>query len=161
MATPWATLCGLPSCSNKATSDCAGCKVQGYCSKEHQHDDWKAHKVKCRRTSKAKERGGRRGRGGKARWSGEPGRITGRRRRGAISVTELARPGPRMRLGAGNPGTPGWRGKGMMGLWRSWRGVLRGVPRNCGNGHGGRVRRDGGGGGGSEGGEGGRQGRGQ
>ena len=42
-------LCGLPSCGEKATSDCASCKTQGYCSTEHQHDDWKAHKVECKR----------------------------------------------------------------------------------------------------------------
>ena len=41
-------LCGLPSCSLEATRDCA-CKVQGYCSREHQHDDSQAHKVECRR----------------------------------------------------------------------------------------------------------------
>ena len=41
-------LCGLSSCSLEATRDCA-CKVQGYCSREHQHDDSQAHKVECRR----------------------------------------------------------------------------------------------------------------
>ena len=49
------SLCGLPSCSAKATSDCSSCKTRGYCSKEHQRDDWKAHKVECKRTRKASE----------------------------------------------------------------------------------------------------------
>ena len=48
-------LCGLPSCSKEATSDCASCKTQGYCSKEHQHGDWKAHKVECKRITKARK----------------------------------------------------------------------------------------------------------
>ena len=61
-------LCGLPSCAEKATSDCASCKSRGYCSKEHQRDDWKAHKVECKRVSKAlkaaKAEGGAAGGGG-------------------------------------------------------------------------------------------------
>jgi hypothetical protein len=48
-------LCGLPSCGKKATSDCASCKTRGYCSKEHQHADWKAHKVDCKRICKARK----------------------------------------------------------------------------------------------------------
>ena len=48
-------LCGLPSCGEKATSDCASCKSRGYCSKEHQHADWKAHKVECKRICKARK----------------------------------------------------------------------------------------------------------
>ena len=51
-------LCGLPSCGKKATSDCASCKTRGYCSKKHQHDDWKAHKVECKRITKARKAGG-------------------------------------------------------------------------------------------------------
>jgi hypothetical protein len=48
-------LCGLPSCSAASTSDCSSCKTRGYCSKEHQHDDWKAHKVECKRIRTARE----------------------------------------------------------------------------------------------------------
>ena len=48
-------LCGLPSCEMQATSDCASCKTRGYCSKEHQHADWKAHKVVCKRLTKARK----------------------------------------------------------------------------------------------------------
>ena len=52
-------LCGLPSCSVEATSGCASCKTRGYCSKAHQRDDRKAHKVECQRireTTGTKER---------------------------------------------------------------------------------------------------------
>ena len=48
-------LCGLPSCGDKATSDCASCKTRGYCSNEHQHADWKAHKVECKRITKVRK----------------------------------------------------------------------------------------------------------
>ena len=47
-------LCGLPSCGEKATSNCASCKTRGYCSKAHQRDDWKDHKVECKRSVKAR-----------------------------------------------------------------------------------------------------------
>ena len=29
--------------------------TRGYCSKEHQHGDWKAHKVECKRITKARK----------------------------------------------------------------------------------------------------------
>ena len=48
-------LCGLPSCLEEATHQCSGCKARGYCSKEHYHDDWKAHKTDCRRICKARD----------------------------------------------------------------------------------------------------------
>jgi hypothetical protein len=58
-------LCGLPSCSAKATSDCSSCKTRGYSSKEHQRDDGKAHKVECKRLRPARaEAEAERGAGG-------------------------------------------------------------------------------------------------
>ena len=45
-------LCGLEGCSRElADSDkglCSGCKGIHYCSKEHQREDWKNHKTKCK-----------------------------------------------------------------------------------------------------------------
>ena len=41
-------------CGKKATSDCASCKPRAYCSKAHQRDDWKDHKVECKRSVKAR-----------------------------------------------------------------------------------------------------------
>ena len=51
--------CALPSCSEAAKQKCAACGSLGYCSREHQRSDWKAHKVECQRIVKA----GRRRRG--------------------------------------------------------------------------------------------------
>ena len=31
------------------------CKTRGYCSKEHQHANWKAHKVECKRITEARK----------------------------------------------------------------------------------------------------------
>ena len=41
--------CGLSSCSEAAKRKCAACKSLGYCSREHQRSDWKAHKKVCQR----------------------------------------------------------------------------------------------------------------
>ena len=41
--------CALPSCSEAAKQKCAACKSLGYCSREHQRSDWKAHKKECQR----------------------------------------------------------------------------------------------------------------
>ena len=45
--------CALPSCSDAAKQKCAACKSLGYCSREHQRSDWKAHKTECQRIAKA------------------------------------------------------------------------------------------------------------
>ena len=47
--------CGFPGCSMAATKRCSACKGQWYCSQEHQRSDWKAHKVECKRITKARK----------------------------------------------------------------------------------------------------------
>ena len=55
-------LCGLEECSRElADSDkglYSGCKGIHYCSKEHQREDWKNHKTKCKEKDKEKEKKG-------------------------------------------------------------------------------------------------------
>lgn len=41
--------CGV--CNQPSTLACGGCKQVYYCSKEHQKDDWKAHKSVCKSAS--------------------------------------------------------------------------------------------------------------
>jgi hypothetical protein len=47
--------CALSSCSEAAKRKCAACKSLGYCSREHQRDDWKSHKKECKRITKARK----------------------------------------------------------------------------------------------------------
>jgi hypothetical protein len=46
--TQYTMQCALPSCSKAAKRKCAACKSLGYCSREHQRADWKAHKKECK-----------------------------------------------------------------------------------------------------------------
>ena len=39
--------CGYPGCTKPAPLKCSRCGEVRYCSKEHQHADWKAHKKIC------------------------------------------------------------------------------------------------------------------
>jgi len=41
------TRCGVSSCLRVTEFRCGGCKLQKYCSKEHQRDDWQRHKTLC------------------------------------------------------------------------------------------------------------------
>jgi len=41
------TRCNYPGCSNSASGQCRRCKLVYYCCREHQLDDWKAHKEIC------------------------------------------------------------------------------------------------------------------
>ena len=45
--------CGFPSCAREGTKQCTACKKVCYCGVEHQRGHWKAHKVKCSRSSEA------------------------------------------------------------------------------------------------------------
>jgi hypothetical protein len=58
--------CALPSCSEAAKRKCAACKSVGYCSREHQRSDWKAHKKVCQRIVKAEAASGEGAAGGGA-----------------------------------------------------------------------------------------------
>ncbi len=49
-AQPGPDLCSL--CAKPASLRCTACKTVCYCSKEHQRQDWKAHKVQCRLVQK-------------------------------------------------------------------------------------------------------------
>ncbi|GMI08518.1 hypothetical protein TrLO_g15969 [Triparma laevis f. longispina] len=39
--------CGFPGCTVPAPLQCSRCQTTYYCSKDHQKDDWKAHKKSC------------------------------------------------------------------------------------------------------------------
>jgi prefoldin subunit 4 len=41
--------CAFPSCEQPGSKACGGCKEVGYCSKEHQRDDWPNHKLVCKK----------------------------------------------------------------------------------------------------------------
>ena len=43
-------LCGVSDAATKLTR-CLGCKRVWYCSTEHQHAAWKAHKKACKKVS--------------------------------------------------------------------------------------------------------------
>lgn len=40
-------VCGVQSCGKRKLNACAQCKIQKYCSQEHQKKDWKYHKHIC------------------------------------------------------------------------------------------------------------------
>lgn len=40
--------CGLIFCENKANYLCSKCKYVRYCSRDHQLEDWSAHKISCK-----------------------------------------------------------------------------------------------------------------
>lgn len=39
-------ICGV--CEKSASLRCSNCKIQFYCTKDHQRNDWQRHKSKCR-----------------------------------------------------------------------------------------------------------------
>ena len=52
--------CALPSCGSVELHPdqfkrCAGCNGAHYCCKEHQVDDWQAHKAACKAARRAAE----------------------------------------------------------------------------------------------------------
>ena len=46
-----ADVCGAPNCSAPGELRCSGCQSIWYCSTEHQHSHWRAHKKPCRRAA--------------------------------------------------------------------------------------------------------------
>ena len=43
-------VCGYSACGNRTSlTACSGCRVQRYCSREHQKGDWKYHKYICKK----------------------------------------------------------------------------------------------------------------
>ena len=40
-------VCNAPNCSNNASGQCRKCKKVYYCCRQHQCEDWKAHKEVC------------------------------------------------------------------------------------------------------------------
>lgn len=49
MATKTQRKCAYPGCDQPGSKTCGGCRLVGYCSKEHQRDDWPNHKQSCKK----------------------------------------------------------------------------------------------------------------